>query len=201
MAEIKIEKKKPVWPWIMLAAVVIALLVLLFANPWDDDEDYEEVEETTEMVTTEKTDLQNTREENSTVIAYVEWINTNKGQMGIDHEFTHQAITKLANATQAMANEIDFNIEAELSKAKQYADEIMKEPYETSHADKIRKATDMLSRALVNMQQAKYPGLKEEAQEVRSASTKIKPEEFTLDQKEDVKDFFRKAADLLQKMN
>lgn len=202
MAEIKIEKKKkPLWPWILLAIVVIAL-ILLFAVPWDDEEDYERVAETEEMINTkDKSDISGEREENQTVLAYIGWMDENIGQMGIDHELTHRALTDLANAIQSLATEIGFNLEVELDQAREYADQIKEDPYETSHADKIRKAADMISKAQVNMQEAKYSGLKQEALEVQDAASRINPEELTLDQKEEVKNFFRKATDLLQEMN
>lgn len=200
MAEIKIEKKRTVWPWVLLALVIIALLIYFLAVP-DKDDDYEQVTERTVVESTNESDMLGVNEENPTVMAYVEWLDTNLGRMGIDHEFTHEAITELANAIKALASDIDYNVDAELDQAKEYADQIRQEPYETSHANKIRNATDMLSQALVNMQQARYPGLQEDARAVKNASQQIKPDELTLDQKEEVKGFFRKATDLLQEMN
>lgn len=41
MAEIKIEKKTPIWPWILLAVAVIAILILVFSNS-DDSVDVED---------------------------------------------------------------------------------------------------------------------------------------------------------------
>ncbi|OYQ37241.1 hypothetical protein CHU92_08600 [Flavobacterium cyanobacteriorum] len=52
MAEIKIEKKKPVWPWILLLLGIIALIYFLFFRDREAEQDViEEVEETTGMVT------------------------------------------------------------------------------------------------------------------------------------------------------
>ncbi len=70
----------------------------------------------------------------------------------------------------------------------------------TTHADKIRSAAYVLSTSLQNMQ-AKYRGLSAEAADVKSAAAAINPETLTLDQRDAVKSFFRKAADLLTKMN
>jgi len=50
-------------------------------------------------------------------------------------------------------------------------------------------------------QQAKYPSLVAEATEIKQAAAAINPDVLTLNQKEAVKTFFRKAADLLSKMN
>ncbi len=78
---------------------------------------------------------------------------------------------------------------------------LLKDPMSTTHADKIRSAADVLSTSLQNMQQAKYPGLSAEAADVKSAAAAINPETLTLDQRDAFKSFFRKVADLLNKMN
>jgi hypothetical protein len=41
MAEIKIEKKKPVWPWILVALVVIGLLIYFLTDNNRDDGRYD----------------------------------------------------------------------------------------------------------------------------------------------------------------
>jgi hypothetical protein len=78
---------------------------------------------------------------------------------------------------------------------------ITTDPFETTHADNIRKADDILADVLQNIQTANYPGLADEAAALKSASESIKPGVLALEQKNAVKDYFEKAADLLQKMN
>jgi len=48
----------------------------------------------------------------------------------------------------------------------------------------IRKAADILTNVLQNIQKAKYPGLTAEVDELQSASASIKPGIFTLEQKD-----------------
>ena len=63
MAEIKVEKKKPVWPWIIAALIILAIILyfVLNDNEAEDDlleEDTIEEVETTYMnnkINTEKT--------------------------------------------------------------------------------------------------------------------------------------------------
>ncbi|MBZ9729346.1 hypothetical protein LB467_06570 [Salegentibacter sp. JZCK2] len=38
MAEIKVEKKKPIWPWILLIAIII-LGILFYVFAYDDNND------------------------------------------------------------------------------------------------------------------------------------------------------------------
>lgn len=191
MTEIKIEKKKLVWPWILL---VLGLLVAAWFFFFRNDK-----KETIE--TADNRALIDVHENNSTVAAYVTLVNSDTNTMSLDHAYTSEALTKLTDAVDAMATEAGYDVKVDIAKAKQYADEIAKDPMSTTHADKIRSAADVLSTSLQNMQQAKYPGLSAEAADVKSAAVAINPETLTLDQRDAVKSFFKKAADLLSKMN
>jgi hypothetical protein len=191
MTEIKIEKKKPVWPWILLALGLLAAAWFFFFRN-DKDEP---------METSENNALIDVHENNSVVATYVTFINSDTNTMSLDHAFTSEALTKLTDAVDAMATEVGYDVKVDIAKAKQYADEITKDPLVTTHADKIKSAAEVLSTSLQNMQQAKYPGLSNEATDVKNAASAIIPETLTLDQRDAVKSFFRKAADLLNKMN
>jgi len=194
MTEIKIEKKKPVWPWILLA---LGLLVAAFAA-WFFFIRNDNAEP---LATADETALIDVRENNNIVAAYVTFVDADTATMGLDHVFTNEAFTKLIDAVEAIAAESGYDVKADIAEAKQLADEITKDPMVTTHTDKIRSAADVLSTALQNIQQAKYPGLSTEAADVKSAASAINPETLTLDQRDAVKSFFRKAADLLNKMN
>jgi len=47
MADIRIEKKKPIWPWLLLVIILAVLAFLYFYGSMETDE--EESESTTEM--------------------------------------------------------------------------------------------------------------------------------------------------------
>lgn len=199
MAEIKIEKKSPMWPWILLALVVIGILVYLFAFSGDEDDNRRD--DRTEQTSEQSSDTRQVAPNNSTVVAYVSFIKEDPDQMGLDHDFTNEALLKLTNATSAMAEEIGYNIQKDLEQVRTHADKITRDPYETTHANSIRKSAEILANVLQNMQKKAFSGLSGEANEVKNAATSIDPNVLTLDQKEDVKNFFRESADLLEKMN
>lgn len=48
MAEIKIEKKSPIWPWILLIVIVVGILIYVFASDRDDDNSRERPRENTQ---------------------------------------------------------------------------------------------------------------------------------------------------------
>lgn len=195
MTEIKIEKKQPIWPWILLVLGLLVAAWFFFLRN-DNADNYNE--EPTRADTTAMIDV---HENNNVVITYVTFINADTNTMGLDHAYTSEALTRLTDAVVAMATEVGYEVKSDIARAKQLADEIKKDPMATNHADKIRSAADIVSTSLQNMQQAKYPGLSAEAAEVKSAASAINPETSTLDQRDTVKSFLRKAADLLSKMN
>jgi len=121
--------------------------------------------------------------------------------MTLDHTYTSQALLKLSAATKAIADKINYNTNADLDKVNDYADKITNDPFETTHADNIRRAADILSTLIEHVQQVKYPALRAEAGELRKAAASINPDVLTLDQKNAVKSFFSKAAALLEKIN
>ena len=191
MTEIKIEKKKPLWPWILLLLIMGAVLAYFLA--------FKDRDET--KVAPQTTSLVNVKENNATVAAFVRFVETDSKSMGLDHAYTNEALLKATEATSAMAGEVGYDVRADLDKVKEQAQAITEDKFATSHADSIRKATDTLTNALQRMQEAKYPELANEAAELRNASNAIKPDVLTLDQKDNITAFFGKAADLLKKMN
>lgn len=200
MAEIKIERRKQVWPW-LLVGLVIAASLLYFLVFRDNDENTETLVEAEIITNTKEYDLLGVNENNGIVLAYVNFVENNKEKMSLDHTYTNEALLKLIAATNAIANEVGYDVQADLEKVREYANMIAKDPFETTHADNIRKADDILTNALKNIQKAVYPGLADEVGKLKSASESIKPEVLTLEQKDAVKNYFAKAADLLQKMN
>jgi len=192
MTEIKIEKKKLLWPWILLGIVIVALIIYFLVFQTSS----EEVKEVTET-----TDLISVKENNTTVEAYVSFIEIDTNRMTLDHTYTNEALLKLTDATNAMAGEIGYDVKADIEKVREHAKMITKDAFDTSHADSIRKAADILTNVLQNIQKAKYPGLTNEVTELKNASASINPAVLTLDQRDEVKSFFSKAAVLLKKMN
>jgi hypothetical protein len=200
MAEIKIEQKKTIWPWI-IAGLVVAALLIYFLVFRDNSKNTEAVTEADHITNTNEPGPSGVRENNGAVAAYVIFVGNNKENLGMQHEYTNEALLKLIEATNAQANEVGYEVRADIDKAREYAEMITKDPHATTHADNIRKAADILTNVLQNIQKAEFPGLANEVKELKSASESIKPEVLTLDQKDAVKNYFAKASDLLQKMN
>jgi hypothetical protein len=200
MAEIKIKQKKQLWPW-LLVGLVIAALLLYFLVFRDNDENTDAVNEVDRITNTNEIDLLEVKENNGIVVAYVNFVENNKEKMSIDHAYTNEALSKLIEATNAIANEVGYDVQADIDKVKEYAKMISSDPFETTHADNIRKADDILTKVLQNIQKAKYPALADEVTALKSAAESIKVDVLVLEQKDAVKNYFAKASELLQKMN
>jgi hypothetical protein len=196
MAEIKIEKKKPIWPWVILGLIVLALIIY-FTGFYDTD-DYEREQITDTTISADQTQQPIN---NNTVSEYVTFIQADTSSMGLDHEYTNEALLKLINATEAIADDVDYDVEKDIQTVRDYAQKITQDPFETTHANSIRAAADILATVLQNIQQAEFPNLANQASEVKDAAGSITPEDLTLDQKQDVKSFFNQAASLLEQMN
>ena len=192
MTEIKIEKKKLLWPWILLGIGIVALIIYFLAFQTSSEE-VKEVSETTDLISV--------KENNTIVEAYVSFVEADTNRMTLDHAYTNEALLKLTDAANAMAGQIGYDVKADIEKVNEHAKMITKDPFDTSHANSIRKAADILTNVLQNIQKAKYPGLTNEVTELKNASASINPTLLTLDQRDEVKSFFSKAAVLLKKMN
>jgi hypothetical protein len=127
------------------------------------------VTEPNSITNTNESDLLGIKENNGTVEAYVNFVENNNEKMSLDHEYTNEALLKLIEATDAMANEVGYDVHSDLEKVREYAKMITKDPFETTHADNIRNVDSILTNILQNIQKAKYPGLADEVTALKSA--------------------------------
>ena len=224
MAEIKIEKKKSVWPWI-IGLLLLALIIGFFMFNTDDDVDEIRTEDQVETVegydnsegmnsANDKNDSKyasgdrndkgytqtndNASNNSSALQQYKTYIDN--PNMGLDHEYSNQAIIALVEAVRETANKNDVNLNAELDKAKQYAEFIAKDPESKKHANKIKNSGLIIVNALETLQSQKFDGMNDEISEFKKTINSIEKDELTLNQKSEVKAYFNKAAEILTKM-
>jgi len=205
MAEIKIKKKKPIWPWILLIVIVLALLYFLFVGD-DDDMTTDDATDDVEMITDEDNYNSNTNDEydmsddlDSSISEYSTYID-NDAKMGIDHNYSNGALLKLISATEAMASSVNVDVSADIETARANAKSVTKDPYEVDHANKIRNAGEIIVNAMKTIQTEKFPDLNNKWSKLNSSVLAIKPDDKTLNQKTEVKNFFNHAEDLLINM-
>lgn len=220
MADIRIEKKnKFPWLWI-LGLLVLALAAWFIIEGTDDDlddvavaeleDDYavgvpveDEYEDEGVYVLGETTT--GVRDYEDEVQAYLDYTNNMEGMMDLSHEFSHTALTRLANSVIALAAANDLstnaNIEQRAGEVKQLVDDILKDPYAGTHADTIQAAASRLAYMLSVINNEVFSGqfnsqvmaLQQEAETIDEAT-------LTLNQKKDVRTFFGEARNLLESM-
>ena len=221
MADLRIEKKesKSILPWILglllLGLAIWGIAELVGEDPIEGMADTEVVDDAadrgSEIVSNGNTytliDFDDPAAGDRFDDLYTEYATYTErmtGEMGLDHEFSHNALTQLANATVALASAhgmgADLNVKEKAQMIKRKADAITKDPYATTHADDIKTAAMQISSILEQIQQAHYPGLEAATAEVTSAASEITRETLTLNQKEDVRTFFGRARVLLDAM-
>lgn len=213
MAEIKVEKKESNnnWIWIILGLLIAALLVyfLMFNDDdsIDDTDDIEQIDtndassvEPLEQVDTQEATRAKTMENPfKQTMAFVAYVG-DKSNMGIDHEYTRDAMMKLVDATRERAIVADVNVDNELSAAVDKAQSITEDPQDTNHSDKIKQAYLSITDLIEKVQKEKFPQLSDEMQKLRTAAEDIDPTVLTLNQKDNVNGYFDEAAEVLQKM-
>src|SRR5665811_2207661 len=87
MAEIKIEQKKQVWPWLLVGLIIAALLVYFLVFR-DNGKNTEAVTEADYITNTNEPNLLGVKENNGTVAAYVNFVENSKEKMSLDHAYT-----------------------------------------------------------------------------------------------------------------
>jgi len=190
------EQKKKLFPfaWILLVLVIMALIAYyLYENRFKGKPETDQNNQELKLI--------DKHENDTTVTAYISFVNDDTNKMTLDHEYSNTALLKLSKAISAMARSAGYVVKADLNQAETDANKITTDPLVITHADNIRKAADILSEALNNLQRAKYPSLSTDASAVSAAAQKIDPDVMTLDQKNKVKQFFQRSAELLSKMN
>lgn len=211
MAEIRVEKKnRPVWPWI-LGVLLLAAIVWIIA----DDNDTEPREQIGTVYEESMNETDNLRNRNDTLrnnapgndargaaMAYVNFVNQNDEQITTDHEYSQQALNYLSRALNSVANQNNISIEdkQKLDELRQKANRLVENENSTQHANMLADAFNSAAEIIENLQEKDFPDLDKEAEDVKNAADRIRPNVVVTNQKEAVKNFFDKSADAIKSM-
>ena len=211
MAEIKIEKKKPIWPWILLVLIIILAIVLyfMFGNRVDDDTEADDVN-------TEITEEADDREDYVSYEDSLALANSEKAfrtyttsiqdttALGTDAVKTKAALINLSRAVEAKANQ--FGLENSeslemLNKEIRSVDSTLTSTNQNIDT-KMFKGTGMRILAVMDtIQKVKFPQLTTNVDNVKDALNRISPEQQLTNQAQHVNSFFRQSNEVLNKMN
>ena len=122
MAEIKIEKKKPIWPWILALLVLALIIYFLFFKNTTVIKNETNTNRDTIVDRTEMQDDQYIDDNLTDVAAFVAFVKNDDGKMTLDHEYSHNALTKLIDATEEISSKVNFDSKMDLDNARKFAD-------------------------------------------------------------------------------
>jgi hypothetical protein len=205
MAQIRIEEKKTgsVIPWV-LGLILLGFVVWAGFALLDNEDnntvllDTEEVNVPLAEMATEITDDINVNVYQNSVDKFMDYTATMTGEMGLDHEFSHNALTYLADATEDVADAYNVDITSNTKRAKELANAIIVDPYATNHADMIRMAAINITETMERIDKwALDYTVADQISKLRKEAQAINSNTLTLNQKEDVRSFFGAARNVL----
>lgn len=209
MAEINIEKKKkPVWPWIVAVLLLVAVIWILVDN--DDDDGMDDIPAQTEESAYQEPDndyqdagdqqAMQSNQEAGPAMAYVNFVEENEAEIGLEHTYTHQALTHLSKALNDLSENPSQETKTKIDELTMQADQLMQNTYSGEHADMMSACFQSAADAIKSIQQEQYPDLQEQAGEVEQAAGEITGEDLATDQKEAIRNFFSVSADAVGQM-
>ncbi|EMR01923.1 hypothetical protein [Cesiribacter andamanensis] len=123
-------------------------------------------------------------------------------EMGLEHEYTSEGIRKLSAALTALAaSSTDADIQQKRTAFQQNADKIQQDPMSLQHANTIRTTFTQAADLMATIKDRSYPDSDADVDEVREAAEAIDVNEQTLEQKDEVREFFRKSGEAIQAMD
>jgi hypothetical protein len=139
MTEIRNEKQKPAWPWILGLIVFGGIIYFFFFR------------DNGNMTAGTDGGLLPGKE----VRGYLQLVENDTDTMGLSPDYTNEAIIRLTEASRAAALQNDVDVNEDLTSAQNYPGNFTQETFNTSRADTIRVVTGHLATALIKIQEAK----------------------------------------------
>ena len=205
MAEIKIEKKRPIWPWVLgLIAVLAIILFLLYAANKDEDfieENNTNVYMNTDTITDSNTSTYNAGETNDTVkrydssTSYLVRLQENIPDSGQDSTKVTQAMYNLAYATVSKAEEINVNDTPELNSLESRLDSFPK-MNNTEIAD-VKTISAEITAVIEDIQIKNEPSLSLNVSELKETSNTLNATTNWSKQQNNIQAYFKQAHDIL----
>lgn len=202
MAEIKIEQKStPIWPWLLLALLIIGGLAWYFLAD-DDEVEIAETEQIIEEPVNEEAVVMVGPAEMAAVSNFVAFVDESRNMpdMNLNHDYSHKAITLYANALQEMSMSRGESVKNMANDMKMKADKLQDEAEATYHADLIKQAAMTGNSIMAEIQKESYPDMAGAVDKLKASAEQIDLATLTLDQKKMVKAYFEQAADVMKKM-
>ena len=211
MAEIKIEKKKPIWPWILLVLILIAIVAFfIYQNQADDDymddDNTDMVDDADNFMDTDTTIYDTTRYQNdgaASMTAVMEAMRDST-RFGTDSTFTKTALHNLAKLTVAKARLMRVETSSALSDLEAYTmrtDTVDTRADSSNMASIFRDVTQDIVTVIETIANKNGMTNGEEVKQFKETSSKLNTTTTLAKQQKTIQTFFRQAHDVLHNMN
>ncbi len=205
MAEIKVEKKKSNWPWVLiiLAILVVFFLLFMLTNGDNDKDDIDEAVRDEQVIDQYKIEesTDNPYPENS-VAGFLTHIEEGSYyQLGKDPDYTHEALYKLVQAVRETSFEVKYKPDEDFLQLDQEIDSIPAKREAEIQTDTLYDTGQTIISTMEDLQSERFPELSEEVQELRADLNAINSNTEMEEQTEIISSFFEQAAHVIKEMN
>lgn len=212
MAEIKIEKKKPMWPWIALILIILAIIAfLVYQNQANDDylddDNTDMVDDMNDTIDNDTTiyDSTNTYDDGSASMMALMEAMKDSTRFGTDSTYTQTALHNLAKVTVAKAKSKMLESSSALSDLEQYTSMNNTSDSRVPDTNNLASEFKSVSEDIVTVIDALYSKngmtMEQDLKKLKETSNKISGTNALPKQQNTIQSFFRQAHDALHNIN
>ncbi len=208
MAELHVQRKEgSMWPWLIAALLVVALLAWFFWGR-EDDRDLTAADGSTDAVVAIETNEEMTGFASETIAgtAVAEFLQfgdgSASGTMSVDHNYTADGLRQLAAALDEIAGDKSVGgvaLQPRIQEIRDRANALQNTASSNEHALQTREAFVLASTVLMRMDSDKG-GADSDLSGLQNTAMEIKPTVPLLEQGDAVKNFFAQAKQAVRGM-
>ncbi|WP_373058412.1 hypothetical protein [Zunongwangia sp. H14] len=195
MAEIHVEKKKPVWPWVLLIIIIVLALLYFFVWADNDTDDVSEEDNIEKIEQYETEDYASNDYPENAVGEYLSYVDRGSDDdlLGDDPRSQQKAMMLLLEAVEEKAIELNRSPGPEMESISQWDAQ--------KQIDSIKQTGKVVVDNLENIQKEQYPALQDDVAELRADLDELPVNQSQDERNLFLSDFFTKAADILRQMD
>ncbi|MCL8009125.1 hypothetical protein M8845_16975 [Gelidibacter japonicus] len=211
MAEIKIDRKKPVWPWILLILVVLGIIAYLVYDSPERDDHIDDIDDdvTNEHVIDSDGGQSGTTGAYSAGTAYDQYTAfegsiRDSTRIAIDSSYTKKAYYNLSKAVAKKADEHNVEESQALIDLRNFSMLITKVSSPLSSAESAKNfktASDKVAKVLEDIQIKSYPELQSQIADLKQVTSEMDGYISMDKQQDNITQFLQKSRDVLKAMN
>ena len=215
MTEIKIEKKKPVWPWILLTLIILGIIVYFvyansdgnqFTEDFDDDFTSEKVMDTEDNQNNAAGNYEAADSYGSVYDEYSAFDQsiTDSTRIAVDSSYTKKAFSNLTKLVVKQADKNDVEESDALDDLRSYSvliTSISNISGTTENFKNFKTACDKIASVMGDIQMKSYPALQPEVANLKQLASKISVSTPMNKQQTEINAFLNESRDILKSMN